>query len=206
MINSNWHSISSYRFGVIAAYCSNFRHFAFSESPIKGIWTTYDVHLGLIGKRVLVLIELFSVGVTAEALLTNIGSNPAVSLLRTGWPKTSRSCRVAPTKHSCQKTRLHYFPYSKKIQGTSLFRLVAMHAFDRQRDRQAELSSQDRFVIPCSAVKVKLSTSTRQLRVNGQKTKATVAVTSDMKTGRNEWPDITCDSYRHSPRWITINN
>ena len=36
------------------------------------LWTTYDVHLGLIGKRVvdflLVLIELFSLGVTAEAL------------------------------------------------------------------------------------------------------------------------------------------
>ena len=36
----------------------------------------YDVHLGLIGKRVvdflLVLIELFSLGVTAEALLANI--------------------------------------------------------------------------------------------------------------------------------------
>ena len=29
VINSNWHTVS-YRFGVIAAYCSNFRHFAFS--------------------------------------------------------------------------------------------------------------------------------------------------------------------------------
>jgi len=27
-INSSWHSIS-HRFGVISAYCSNFRHFAF---------------------------------------------------------------------------------------------------------------------------------------------------------------------------------
>jgi len=38
--------------------------------------TTYDVHLGLIGKRVmdflLVLIELFSLGVTAEALYERI--------------------------------------------------------------------------------------------------------------------------------------
>jgi len=37
-----------------------------------GAWTTYDVYLGLIGKRVvgflLVLIEVFSLGVTAEAL------------------------------------------------------------------------------------------------------------------------------------------
>ena len=37
-----------------------------------GLRTMYDVHIGLIGKRVvdflLVLIELFSLGVTAEAL------------------------------------------------------------------------------------------------------------------------------------------
>ena len=63
-INSNWHPIS-YLFGVIAAYCSKFGHFAFL-SPLWGAWclgTTY-VYLGLIGKRVvdflLVLIELFS--------------------------------------------------------------------------------------------------------------------------------------------------
>jgi len=40
--------------------------------PLEGLGTTYDVHLGLIGKRVvdflLVLIELFALGVTAEAL------------------------------------------------------------------------------------------------------------------------------------------
>ena len=39
-------------------YCSDFRHFAFG-----GLGTTYNVHVGLIGKRVvdflLVLIELF---------------------------------------------------------------------------------------------------------------------------------------------------
>jgi len=29
----NWHPIS-YRFGVIAAYCSNFGHFAFSSHPL----------------------------------------------------------------------------------------------------------------------------------------------------------------------------
>ena len=41
-----------------------------------GLGTTYDVHLGLIGKRVvdllLVLIELFSLGVTGEALREKI--------------------------------------------------------------------------------------------------------------------------------------
>ena len=40
---------------------------------LRGLVATYDVHLMLIGKRVvdflLMLIELFSLGVTAEALL-----------------------------------------------------------------------------------------------------------------------------------------
>ena len=56
------------------------------ESPLEGLGKTYDVHLWLIGKRVmdLVLIELFFAGVrpTAEALLANIGSKSAISLQR----------------------------------------------------------------------------------------------------------------------------
>jgi len=62
-----------YRFEVIAAYCSNFRHFAFL-SPL--------VHLGLIGKCyvdfLLVLIELFS----AEVLRVKIDWKSAISLQR----------------------------------------------------------------------------------------------------------------------------
>ena len=42
----------------------------------------YDVHLGLIGKRVVdflvVIIELFSLGVTAEVLRVIIGSKSAI--------------------------------------------------------------------------------------------------------------------------------
>jgi len=48
--------------------------------------TTYDVHLGIIGKRVvdflLVLIELFSLGVTAESLRAKIDRKLAISLQR----------------------------------------------------------------------------------------------------------------------------
>jgi len=33
IVNSNWHPIS-YRFRVIAAYCSNFGHFALSSHPL----------------------------------------------------------------------------------------------------------------------------------------------------------------------------
>ena len=47
---------------------------------------TYDDHLKLVGKRVgdflLVLIELFSLGRTAEALRGIIGSKSAISLQR----------------------------------------------------------------------------------------------------------------------------
>jgi len=51
--------------------------FAFlSPPPLWGLRATYDDHLRLIGKRVveflLVLIELLSLGVTAEALRANI--------------------------------------------------------------------------------------------------------------------------------------
>jgi len=84
VINSNWHTIS-YRFRVIAAYCSNFGHRVF-EPPLGGSGATYDDHLRLTEKRVidflLVLIKLFSLGVTAEALRANIGSKSEISLQR----------------------------------------------------------------------------------------------------------------------------
>ena len=48
--------------------------------------TTYDVHLELIGKRVvdflLVLIELFSLGATVEALRAQIDRKSEISLQR----------------------------------------------------------------------------------------------------------------------------
>ena len=85
VINSNWHRIS-YRFGDIAAYYSNFGHFAFLSHRLGGLGTTYDVHLGLIGKCVvdflLVIMELFSLGVTAEALQAKIDWKLAISLQR----------------------------------------------------------------------------------------------------------------------------
>jgi len=56
------------------------------EPPFGGLGTTYDVHLGRIGKRVvdfpLVKIELFSLDVTAEALRVKIDRKSAISLQR----------------------------------------------------------------------------------------------------------------------------
>jgi len=56
------------------------------EPPFGGLGTMYDVHFGLICKRVvdflLVIIEHFSLDVTAEALRAKIGRKSAISLQR----------------------------------------------------------------------------------------------------------------------------
>jgi len=60
--------------------------FAFFGPPLGDLGATYDDHLRLIGKRVvdflLALIELFSLGVTAEALRAIIGWKSAILLQR----------------------------------------------------------------------------------------------------------------------------
>jgi len=62
------------------------RQFCVFETPLRELGATYDDHLRLIGKRVvdflLVLIELFSLGVTAEVLRAIIGSKLAILLQR----------------------------------------------------------------------------------------------------------------------------
>ena len=92
VINSNWHPIS-YRLGVIAAYYSKFGHCVFAP-PYGGLGTTYDVHIRLMGKRVvdflLVLIELFLArcygwGATSENR-SKIGD---FAQTRSVWPKIS---------------------------------------------------------------------------------------------------------------------
>jgi len=59
---------------------------------LGGLGATYDDHLRLIGKCIVdflsVLMELFSLGVTAEALRANIDRKSAISLQRgPGDPK-----------------------------------------------------------------------------------------------------------------------
>ena len=62
--------------------------------------TTYDMHLGLTGKRVvdflLVLIELFSLGVTAEALRAKMDRKSAISLQRCQFDPKYQIEGVAP--------------------------------------------------------------------------------------------------------------
>jgi len=60
--------------------------FAFLRPPLGNLRATYDDHVRLIGKRVvdvlLALIELFSLGVTAEALRSNIFWKSAILFQR----------------------------------------------------------------------------------------------------------------------------
>jgi len=59
---------------------------AFFRPPLGDLGATYDDHLRLIGKRMvdflLALFQLFSLGVTAEALRAIIGSKSAILLQR----------------------------------------------------------------------------------------------------------------------------
>jgi len=86
------------------------QHFAYNlpfcvfEPPSGDLEATYDDYLKLIGKRVvdflLVIIELFSLGVTAEVLRAIICSKSAISLQRGSVDPKFQVDVVAPTNHS----------------------------------------------------------------------------------------------------------
>ena len=116
--------------------------FAFLDPLWGDLGATYDDHLRLIGKRVvnflLALIELFSLGVTAEALRAIIGSKSTI-LLQLGPvdPKFQVEV-VAPTHHSSsRKTRLNDLSYGIKI-WTALSSVLSQstHFTDGQTDGQ----------------------------------------------------------------------
>ena len=112
--------------------------------------------------------ELFSLGVTAEALRANIGSKSAISLQR--WPVDPKFQveGVAPTNHSfSQKTRLNDLSYRIKNLDRFFFRFVTIHAFDGQTDGRTTDRQTDNFLltrplcIQCSALKTKPKLSER---------------------------------------------
>jgi len=89
-------------------------------SPFGDLGATDNDHLRLVEKRVgdflLVLIELFSLGVTAEALRAIIGSKWAISLQRGPLDTKFQVERVDHTNHSpSQKTKLNVHSYGIKI-------------------------------------------------------------------------------------------
>ena len=111
------------------------------------------------------LIELFSLGIAAEALRAIIGSKSAISLQRGPVDPKFRVAGVTSTSHisSSQKTRINYLSYGLKIlTGLSFVLSQSTRLTDRQTDEQmdgrTEFSSQDRVCIPCSAVKTVTTT------------------------------------------------
>jgi len=103
---------------VIQGYLYGNRHFCGFEPPFGDLGATFDDYLRLIGKRVvdvLVLIELFSLGVTAESLRAIVGAKSASSLQRGPVDPKFHVEGVAPTNHSfSQKTMLNVLSYSIK--------------------------------------------------------------------------------------------
>ena len=81
---------------------------------LRNLGATYDDHLRLIGKRIvdflLVLIELFSLGVQAEELRANIGWKSAISLQR-GSVDPKFQVEGVTNHSSSQKTRLNVLSY-----------------------------------------------------------------------------------------------
>jgi len=83
----------------------------------------------------LVLIELFSLGVTAEALRANIGSKSAISHQQGPVDPKFQVEWVAPHKlfYFLEKKAKSSFVWYENLDR-SFFRYVAIHAFDRQTD------------------------------------------------------------------------
>ena len=74
------------------------------EPPFGGLGTMYDVHVGLIGKSILLLVitELFSLDVTAEALTgENRSKIGDFALTRSVWPEISGIEGDGPTNNFC---------------------------------------------------------------------------------------------------------
>ena len=94
----------------------------FLSPPLGGLGTMYDVHLGLIGKRVvdflLVLIELFSLGVTAEGLRAEIDRKSAISLQRGQFDPKFQVEGVAPIESDV----------NRMVAGARGKRVTASHA------------------------------------------------------------------------------
>jgi len=109
---------------------------------LGGLRTTYDVHLGLIGKRavdfLVMLIELFSLGVTAEALRAKIGRKSAISLRRGHFDPKFQVEGVASTKHSsCHKPGVNGLSCGIRMRAQLSFVLSQITRLtDGQTDRQ----------------------------------------------------------------------
>ena len=105
MINSNWHPIS-YRFRYIAAYCSNFGHFAFLSHPLGlrdnvrcSSWAHWKARCGLpISDNWTFIANCYGWGARSE----NRWKIGDFAPTRSHWPKISgRRGRSPPTIFAC---------------------------------------------------------------------------------------------------------
>jgi len=104
-----------------------------------------------------VLIKLFSLGVTDEALRANIGWKSAISLQRGPVDPKFQAEGIAATIHSSSKqSRLNDLTYGIKI-WTDLSSVLSQSTrlSDRRTDGRTEFSSLYSVCIACSAVKIK---------------------------------------------------
>ena len=71
------------------------------RATFGGLGTTYDVHLGLIGKRVVDFLLMLIERGTAESLQAKIDRKSAISLQRGHFDPKFQVEGVAPTNHYC---------------------------------------------------------------------------------------------------------
>ena len=115
------------------------------EFLLGGLGATYNDHQAHWNGRcgftlLLVLIELFSLCVTAEALRANVGSKSAISLQRGPVdPKFPAEGVALPTICLLRKLGYMIFRMVYLTIWTDLsFRFVTIHAFDGRTDRRTD--------------------------------------------------------------------
>ena len=192
VINTNWHLIS-YRYGVIAAYCSNFgHHFAFLSHPLGrelmgnvrcSSWAHWKARSRL---RIRPRVKwTFLLDDTAEALRANIDWKSAILLQRGPVDPKFQVEGLAPTNHfSYQKSRLNDLSYDIKIR-TYLFSVLSQctRLTDWRTDRTVRktfFSSLVRAGILCNAEK------------NVGKCRRPVVIYCCTAIFRCHWPDRLC--------------
>ena len=131
--------------------------FAFLRPSLGDLGATYDDDLRLVGKRVvdflLALIELFSLGVTAEGLRAIICWKSAISFQRGSVDPQFHVEGVAPHQPFFFSEKWDKCSFIWYINlDRSFYRFVTMHACDGQTDGPTEISSLYRVCITCSAV------------------------------------------------------
>jgi len=104
LINSNWHPIS-FRFRVIAAYCSNIGHCVF-EPPFRGrlrdnVGCSFWAHWKACSVLPISVNWTFLLGVMAKVLRAKTDRKSAISLQRGHSDPKFQVERVAPTNHFC---------------------------------------------------------------------------------------------------------